>query len=330
MAVTIRDVAKAAGVSISTVSRALARPEQVAAATRHRVEEAVHALGYRPSVAARGLVTGRTGNIGLLVPDLENPYFGSVCKGVQERARAGGYNVFIADSNEDTALEGEILASMAGQVDGMILCSPRSSDGQLQRLGGHKVLVDRRMDGVASIAGDHAGGMRQILGHLAALGHTRIAYAGGPAGSWSNGEREAALEGASAASAGLDVIRLGNFPSSFTGGIQAGDFAIASGATAVVAFNDLVAVGLLERLQQRGVTVPAQVSVASFDNVPVATLVRPSLTTVDCPRIQMGRNSVDMLLDAVAGRGESAAVTVESELIVRQSTGIVPPGLPGA
>lgn len=327
MAVTIRDVAKAAGVSISTVSRALAKPDQVAEATRLRVQEAARALGYRPSPAARGLITGRTGNIGLVVPDLENPYFSSICKGVQARARAAGYAVFIADSDEDAAVEAEIVRSLAKQVDGVILCSARGSDDAVRAVAAEHpvVLVNRTVDGVPSIACDNAGGVQGVMAHLLALGHRTIAYAAGPVSSWSNTVRAEAMRAVAAATPELRLLELGNFPASFSGGLQAGDIAIASGATAVVAFNDLVAVGLIDRLRQRGVGVPEAMSVAGFDNVPVSTLVWPNLTTVDCPRVQMGRASVDLLLDAVLGRAGSApAPELNAELIVRSSTGVAP------
>lgn len=138
--------------------------------------------------------------------------------------------------------------------------------------------------------------------HLAALGYRRIAYAGGPVASWSNRERAETLRNVRAESPELDLIESGNFPPFFSGGIQAGDLAIASGATAIVAFDDLMAVGLIYRLRQHGLSVPDDISVSGFDNVRVSRLVWPNLTTVHFPRIRMGRTSVDCLLDRVLGR----------------------------
>lgn len=328
MAVTIRDVAKAAGVSISTVSRALAAPEQVAEATRVHVQETARAMGYRPNRAARGLITGRTGSIGLVVPDLENPFFGSVCKGVQARARAAGYAVFIADTDEDPMVEAEVVRSLAKQVDGVILCSVRSTDADVRQFAAESpiVLVNRKLGTIPSITFDNGGGLRSVMAHLVALGHRKIAYAAGPVTSWSNSERTAAFRAFASESPDVDLVELGNFPPFFSGGIQAGDLAIASGATAVVAFNDLVAVGLIDRLRQRGLSAPRDISVAGFDNVPVSTLVWPNLTTVDFPRVQMGRASVDLLLDTVLERAGAGRVVpdIPVELIVRQSTGVAP------
>lgn len=328
MAVTIRDVAKATGVSISTVSRALATPELVAEPTRNLVQKTAHAMGYRPNRAARGLITGRTACIGLVVPDLENPFFGSIGKGVQDRARAAGYSVFIGDSSEDPALEAEVVRGIAKQVDGMILCSARGSDASVRAITTDTpvVLVNRAIEGIPSIAFDNAAGLRAIMQHLVALGHTTIAYAAGPVTSWSSGRRIEAFRAFGEANPELRLIELGNFPPVFAGGVQAADLAIASGATAIVAYNDLMALGLLDRIRERGLRVPDDLSIASFDNVAVASMVSPKLTTVDFPRIQMGRACVDALLDLVLERptGVTGTSDLPVELVVRQSTGVVP------
>ena len=325
MAVTIRDVARAAGVSISTVSRALATPEQVAVATRERVQAIAKEMGYSPDRSARGLITGRRGNIGLVVPDLENPFFGSISKGVQERARAAGYGVFIADTDEDPMLEAEIVLGLSKQVDGIVLCSPRATDGEIERFADQTpiVLANRRIPGIASIIFDNRDGMRAALGHLAALGHTRIAYAGGPTRSWTNGQRAEAFFRYENES--IELIELGNFSPNFAGGVQAADHAIASGATGVVAYNDIMALGVIDRLRQRGVDVPREMSVVGFDNVSISTLVWPNLTTVNVPRLLMGRASVDALVANVSGAASADAELLELpvDLVVRQSTGVV-------
>jgi LacI family transcriptional regulator len=335
MAVTIRDVAREAGVSISTVSRALAAPEQVAESTRTLVQATAHKMGYRPNRNARSLVTGRSNTIGLVVPDLENPYFGSVCKGVQARARAAGYAVFIADTNEDPTVETEIAHSLIKQVDGVILCSARGTDAEITKLAKQTplVLANRFLAGIPSIIFDNGGGMRAVLRHLVALGHRTIAYAGGPVSSWSNSERSRVFSNfgtEAGAESGLSLIELGNFPPFFSGGIQAGDLAIASGATAVVAYNDIMALGLIDRLRQRGLSAPDDLSVTGFDNVAVSTFVWPNLTTVNLPRVQMGRMSVDLLLEMVlAGQPEPRPATqLPVELVVRQSSGVVRAAMP--
>lgn len=328
MAVTIRDVAREARVSISTVSRALASPELVAESTRFHVQEVAQRMGYRPNRNARGLITGRSGSIGLVVPDLENPFFGSVAKGVQARARAAGYTVFVADTDEDPAVETEIVHSLIKQVDGVVLCSARTTDDEIERLAAETplVLANRFHEGIPSVSFDNASGVRTVVRHLAALGHRRIAYAGGPERSWTNRERVRAFLALAENEPELDLVELGNFPPFFSGGIQAGDLAIASGATAVVAYNDIMALGLIDRLRQRGLTAPHDMSVAGFDNVAVSTFVWPTLTTVDLPRVQLGRMSFDLVLELILGSAAMAKTPIQLpvELVVRQSTGVVP------
>lgn len=312
--------------SISTVSRALAAPHRVADATRIRVENVAERLGYRVNTTARSLITGRKRSIGLVVPDLENPFFGSVCKGVQARARQVGYSVFISDTEEDPALEAEVVSSLMSQVDGTILCSSRATDEELAGRAGHMplVLANRFLSGIPSITFNNGGGLRAVMSHLVALGHRRIAYAAGPVRSWSNNERVAAFRAVGSADDRLELVELGNFAPTFAGGIQAGDIVAEGSVTALVAYNDIMALGLIDRLRQRGVSIPRDVSVTGFDNVAVSTLVRPNLTTVDLPRIQMGRMSVDALLELLACEPATHTSPVELpvELVVRNSTGV--------
>ncbi|MEO7122033.1 MAG: LacI family DNA-binding transcriptional regulator [Lacisediminihabitans sp.] len=327
MAVTIRDVAREAGVSISTVSRALASPDQVAEATRVHVQATAQRMGYSVNNNARSLITGRKHSFGLVVPDLENPFFGSVCKGVQARARAAGYAVFVADTDEDPMVEAAVVRSLIKQVDGVILCSARATDEEIGELASETplVLANRYLKNIPSITFDNGGGMRAVLTHLVALGHRTIAYAAGPLRSWSNNERIEAFRRFESAGVTLELIELGNFAPVFSGGVHAGDLAIASGATAVVAYNDIMALGVIDRLRQRGLSAPFDMSVTGFDNVAVSTFVWPNLTTVDLPRVQMGRMSVDMMLEVLGDSDPAARPPKELpvELVVRQSSGVV-------
>ncbi|MFD7308207.1 LacI family DNA-binding transcriptional regulator [Promicromonospora sp. NPDC059942] len=353
--VTVHDVARAAGVSISTVSRALTAPERVAAATRDRVTRAAAELGYRPNVAASGLRMGRTHAVGLLVPDLENPYFASVTKSVQARARAEGYEVFVADSDEDPDVEPELIGALAARTDGLIVASPRSGEAELSAalVGLTAVLASRELPEIAAFAGaaegdgaaesggsaegaagargipsvavDDADGAAQVLGHLHALGHRSVGVAAGPPSSWSGRRRLAGLVDA-AARWDLDLVRLGTFQPYFAGGTRAADHAVASGVTAVVAFNDLMALGILSRLRERGVDVPGRMSVVGFDDVQLATLVSPALTTVRAPLARLGRRAVDLLLARLRGGDPPAGVQLPVELMIRGSSGPAPAG----
>jgi DNA-binding LacI/PurR family transcriptional regulator len=322
--VTVHDVARAAGVSISTVSRALADPERVARPTRDRVTAAARELGYRPNRAASVLRAGRSGALGLVVPDLANPYFAAIAKGVQARARERGVGLFVVDSDEDPDLETEAVAGLAPQTDGIVLCSPRAVDRSVAALAGRPVvLVNHHVDGLPSVVADHESGMLRALEHLRALGHRRVAYAGGPASSWSDGRRRAGLRAAAARLPGVELVELGPHRPQVAGGHAAADVVLASGATAVVTFNDLVAVGLVERVRVRGLEVPGDLSVVGCDDAYVAELMAPPLTTLRSDLRGAGRAAVDRLV-ARPGKGEDAPpagdVTLPVELVVRGST----------
>lgn len=331
MTVRARDVALAAQVSVSTVSRALARPHQVAPDTLEKVLATARVLGYRPNPFARSLTTGRTGNLGMVVPDLENPFFASVAKGVQSRARAAGCATFVADSEEDADQESELVRTLSKQVDGILLCSPRAHASVLAELAleCNLVLVNRRCGDIPAVAVDNHEGMRQAYSHLRALGHRRVAYVGGPTRSWSNDQRLAALRTLAAAHPDTELLDLGCFAPYVSGGVAAGDLVVASGATAVVAFNDMVALGLLARLVSRGCRVPGEISVVGVDDIVVSSLTNPPLTTVRLPVAESGRAGVDLLLSIVQQRAAPPPpLLLETHLVVRGSTG--PHGGPGA
>lgn len=329
MAATIRDVARAAGVSPSTVSRALALSGLVTAATRDRVLQAARELGYEPNRAARGLVTGRTHNLGLIVPDLANPFFPGIVKGVQARAHDADHAVFVADTDEDAVAEVKLARTLAKQVDGMILCSTRMGDAELRALAADiaVVVMNRRVDGIAAINVDNVGGMRQAAGHLAALGHRRIGYAAGPSNAWASQQRLDGLRGA-AADLGVELVELGNFAPVFASGVAAADLALAAGTTAVMGFNDVVALGLLSRLNGRRIAVPDQVSVVGCDDIALSAMCSPSLTTIALPQERAGRAAVDLLLSLLNDRaaGGGVALELETQLVVRASTGPAPDG----
>jgi transcriptional regulator with XRE-family HTH domain len=209
MKVSIHEVARQAEVSISTVSRAFNAPQLLHPDTLARVLEVAGALGYQPNRAARGLITGTTGNLGLIVPDVANPFFPGLVKSAQSRARSADYAVFLADTDEDPAVELELIRAMAKQVDGIILASSRMSEAQVLEAAGLTSLafVNRLMRGIPAVTLDSAGGMRQALEHLIALGHRRVVFLNGPRNSWSNRERRRGLRSVAGRS-GLEVIEL--------------------------------------------------------------------------------------------------------------------------
>jgi LacI family transcriptional regulator len=328
VAATIRDVARVSGVHVSTVSRTFSAPHLVNSETRNRVLAAAEGLGYRPNRAARALITGRTHNLGLIVADISNPFFPPLIKAAQAQARQRDYHVFVADTDEDPVAEEEIIQTFTKQVDGVLLCSPRLSNRVIERLGAEVpfVVINRQVKGMSTVLMDVGHGARLAIGHLTALGHRRLALLAGPPGSWTSREiqREA---GASARSAGVQLAVIGPNQPTAEGGAEAAAAVLGSGATGVLAYNDLVAIGLIDGLYGRGVRVPADVSVIGVDDIVPGRLNRPKLTTVAMPASAAGRTAVDLLLQSVAA-GEPRPATqarLATSLVVRESTAAPPP-----
>jgi DNA-binding LacI/PurR family transcriptional regulator len=313
--------------SIFSSTSAFSPQKRVAAATRDRVLAAARQLGYEPNRAASGLRSGRTATLGVVVPDLENPYFASVAKGVQARAREHGYGVFVVDVEEDASREADEVRTLLAQTDGVIVASPRGTDREILELvdrtpRGRAVLVNRRIDGVPSVTADDVAGAARVLDHLRALGHRRVAYVGGPETSWSDRMRREGLRRAAAEGDAVDVVDLGAFRPQVRGGYSAADLATGSGASAVVAYNDLVALGVEQRLRERGIAVPGQVSVVGFDDTFVATLASPPLTSVGTDLRAVGAAAVDLLVERLRDPDAPVAHVVRpTELVVRASTG---------
>jgi len=319
---SIRAVARRANVSTSTVSRAFSDPRLLRQDTLQRVQAVAEELRYRPSRTARSLTTGKTGNIGVVVPDLGNPFFPAVLKGIHARAREADHSVLLVDSDENPRLELELIRAMIKQVDGIVLCSSRLTDEQLVELRDETrlVLINRRIRDTAAILLDSANGMRQAVEHLVALGHRRIGYLSGPALSWSNSERRKGLRQAGS-SLGIEVVELGVFAPRFEAGQVAADLVVAKGLSAVIAFNDLMALGVLSRLSNRNIGVPDEISLVGFDDISMAGMATPPLTTVALPMEPAGRAAVELLLEQLSG----AAVlpheqVMGAQLIVRGST----------
>jgi LacI family transcriptional regulator len=319
---TIRDVAQASGVHISTVSRTFSAPHLVNAETRSRVLATAESLGYRPNRAARALITGRTHNLGLIVADIANPFFPPMIKAAEGQARLRDHHIFVADTNEDALVEEDLVRALAKQVDGVLLCSPRMSNSLIEQLSREVplVVVNRLVAGLPCVVMDVAQGARRAIEHLVGLGHRDLALLGGPRGSWTNREiRKAAIAAARTAEANLTVISPN--PPTEDGGLGAAEQVVRAGVTAVLAYNDLMAIGLIEGLDALGVRVPAELSVVGIDDIASARRTRPKLTTVANPTSAAGRAAVDMLLQHGDDRRTTAQITLQTELIVRDSTG---------
>jgi LacI family transcriptional regulator len=322
---TIRDVARACGVHISTVSRTFSAPHLVNPETRSRVLACAEHLGYRPNRAARALITGRTHNIGLIVADIANPFFPPLIKAAESQARSRDYHIFVADTNEDPAAEEELVHALAKQVDGVLLCSPRMSNSLIEQLSREVplVVINRQVANLPTVVMDVAQGARLAVEHLIRLGHRRLALVGGPRGSWTNREIRRAA-GTAARLADADLVVLGpNLPTE-DGGAALAEPIRRAGVTAVLAYNDLMAIGLIEGLDALGIRVPDDVSVVGIDDIALSRRTRPKLTTVANPTGAAGRAAVDMLLSHGDDRRTTAQVTLQTELVIRDSTGPVP------
>lgn len=312
--VTIEDVAARAGVHAATVSRALNHPEQVAPATRERVEAVVAELDFVPNRAARGLITGKTGNVAVIVPDLTNPHFAALVQAAGRAAREAELQLLLVDTGEHADEEVRAARTLSHEVDGFVVLSPRRLHKELAVLGSTPaVFVNRPVKGHASIIMRTAPAIEEAVHHLATLGHTQLAYVGGPKASWAATERRDAVRRASRAT-GLTVHEVAVGPPTFEAGADAVDAIVATPATAVVAFNAQMALGVIAGLSRRGMVVPDEVSVIGGDDVPMAPMTAPPLTAVSLPTDAAGRAAVERL------GGPTDRLELETTFVERGST----------
>lgn len=323
---TISDVARTAGVSTSSVSRHL-RGNTVQGSDR--IAEAVKALDFRPSNVARWLKSGKTLSIGLVVPDVTNPFFAAVVKGAESVANAAGYSVVLCNTDESADREHEVLATMRGRVDGLLL-APARDDAEttesLVDLGVPVVLVDRTLPDPGptdSVLIDNAGGATAAARHLLDLGHRKLALITGPLDTTPGAERHDAFA-AACVDAGADLLVDGG-EFRVHGGYQAAMRLFGRGEvpTAVLACNNLMTAGLLRALHDLGLRIPDDVSVIGFDDHELADLLDPPLTVIDRPTETQGAVATRMLLARVTETSSGAGhiVRLETNLLARSSTG---------
>lgn len=325
--VTIYDVAEAAGVSASTVSRTFARPGRVGYETARRVRAVAAELGYRSAELRVPMAegTGRHQTLALVVADISNPVFFEVIRGVEEEASRSGYTTVLAHTRESAALERQIIDRILDSVDGIVLSSSRLSDAAIRTVAKQKptIILNRGVPGVPCVVTDNARGMRRVLEHLGELGHTRMTYLAGPEASWANGMRwRAVREGM--LELGLDVAMVQCPEPTPAGGAAVVEKVLASGVTAVMAYNDQLAAGFLRRAQAIGAEVPRDISVVGFDNSTISELTQPELTTVASPLHELGVTAVRNLLDDGSDptRDRLRPVVLPTRLVVRGSTAV--------
>src|SRR3954449_11947517 len=320
---TLNDVAEAAGVAASTVSRAFTRPQRINHRTREHVLQVAEELGYVPNPTAQALGSGRTRTIALLVPDITNPYFSGVIKGAERGAAAAGLTLVLGDTAENPTAEAELVRRLERAVDGFVISASRLTDDELRAAAERSpiALVNRATAGLGCVVADFDSGPRQIVDHLASYGHRSFVFAGGPAESWSGRRRWAGLR-AAARRRGLGATRFGPFQPTLPGGPAAADAVVASGETAVVCHNDMLAIGLMRRLAQRDVSVPHDVSVVGFDDIFGADFCNPPLTTLAERTADAGARAVEALVAQMPRRTpEQPARVLPTELVVRASSG---------
>lgn len=321
-AATIYSLARELGVHPSTVSRAFSRPELVKKSVRERVLARAAEVDYRPNRAARGLITGRSGMIGLIVPDIENPFFPPLVRAIQNAASRSDLNVMMIDSEEHSSSELDLISRLKGQVDGMILASPRSSMRKITATIGDLplVVINRSAADVSSASIDNTDALREAGDHLVAQGHNAMALLRGPSTSWAARRRSQAVV-TWAQQRGVELLQLGPFPSSFDGGLQAAAHMMRCGATAAFAFDDVMACGVVAGLSEHGVAVPDDVSLVGCDDVLLARMLTPALTTVTAPVTELGTTSVELLEARLQGDLKVRSVTLKGTLTIRASTG---------
>lgn len=316
---TLEEVARHAGVSKSTVSRAFGRPDLVNQATLKRIRDAAEVLSY---IGPRQTRNVRHGVLAAIVPGIGLPFFSSLLDAAQAEATANQLPLLIGDAKEEGGPERDLLEAFSTRVDGIVLASSRLSDEEIRA---HAevcpiVVVNRQVDGVPGVLVTSQEGMEDAVTHLYELGHRDILYMRGAPARLASRVRSEAFEH-SASQLGIRVTEIGPFAPRFEAGFNAAEMVIGSGATAVIAWNDLVALGLMVRATELGVRIGQDLSVVGFDDIWLHTLVAPALTTVAAPVGRAGAMAVRTLLDRIAGRDVPPVTLLPSSLVVRSSTG---------
>jgi DNA-binding LacI/PurR family transcriptional regulator len=335
MSPTIKDIAKRVGVSHSTVSRALSGSALIAPETTERIRLAAAEMGYQPSAAARSLKTKRSRVLGVIVSSMDDPFFAEILQGIEDTAQASGYSLFIASSQRDPERGQKVARSMMEhRADGVIICSTSFSAEQSQQLqdGGFQIVVINNQAAENfrySIFHDDVDGARQITRHLIDLGHRRIAYLGDSLSGRTSLDRLTGFH-SEMDSAGLVV------PPEYIYEVPGGTPELGATSvnhfldlperpTAIICFNDMLAIGLLKALQQAGLEIPADISITGFDNIRFSTYTNPPLTTFDQPKRYIGMEATRLLLGLLHPEAEihadrSEIKILRGRLLKRKST----------
>jgi DNA-binding LacI/PurR family transcriptional regulator len=335
MTITIKDIAKLAGVSHSTVSRALRGNSLVAEETAARIRMVAEERGYLPSAAARSLKTNRTRVLGVIVSSIADPFFSEILFGIEEYAQERNYSVSIAASQHDPVKERRVVQAMLEQrTDGLIICSSSFSTRQVNELlsrGFPVIMVNQQAaeNYNFSIYHDDLDGSRQITRYLIELGHQRIAYLGNANSGRTTMDRESGFQ------VEMDEHRLA-VPAEYIFHVPCGDpelgllavdhfMGLEKPPTALFCFNDMLAIGVLKGCKNKGINVPCDLSVAGFDNISYSAFTYPTLTTFNQPKREIGREAARLLLDLLSsdqiGLPQIQQFSIlQGRLLIREST----------
>lgn len=322
---TIRDVARVAGVSIATVSKYVNGAKRFSPAVEATIKGAIEDLGYHSNPWARSMVTGKTKTVGVAILDISNPHFTSIVKGANRVAVAQGYTVLLVDTEENSNREQQLLEALARRVDGMIVSSrmPEEAIKAVVQIGKPVVFFGRlpstlRLPGVGS---DSYRGSFMLTQHLVAQGHRRIAYLGFSKSRWDRERRRGITECLDTAGLSLAGAFDTTSPSAPEGERLCSTIMLSpQRPDALICYNDLIAIGFIKEAQNLGFALPADVSVAGFDNILFGQYISPPLTTVDMQSERTGEVAMETLLDALGGKTIDSYRTLEPRVILRGST----------
>lgn len=335
MPVTIKDIAKETGVSHTTVSRALRGSSLISDETTRRIQETALALGYFPHAAAQSLKTNRSQALGVIVSNIDDPYFSEILQGIEEIAQSNHYSLFIAASQRDAERERTIVRAMRQhRVEGVIICSTSFRDEQSQQFAKYEIPIVTINNQAAeeyrySIYHDDMDGSRQVTRHLIELGHRKIAYLGNSTSGRTTQDRLTGfryeMESARLSLPNQYIYEIsGSEPEK---GIVASEhfLSLPDRPTAIVCFNDMLAIGMLKALQQLEVRIPEDISITGFDNIVFSNYTNPSLTTFDQPKRFIGKKAAELMLGLLETTSkkvvpERKIQVIKGNLLVREST----------
>jgi LacI family transcriptional regulator len=320
---TIYDVARQAGVNPSTVSRALNNPERVNSQTRSLIEATAVELHFQLNHAAKVLQTGSTKTLGLIVSDVTNPTFFGILREAGKAAAQRDYTVVFVNAAESATTELASANRVISAVDGLILTSPRMDESDIQTLARTTqiVVINREVSGISCVIPDPDRGVSQAVRFLAGIGHKKVLFVAGPEQSWMSARRWNAIS-AACEWCHLTAERIESAAPTVDGGRRVARTVKASGATAVITHNDLLAIGLMHELQVAGVAIPEALSIIGFDDIFGADFTTPSLTSIRSPLGQCGSLSAGLILDSLSGSvKDPQTLLVDTELVIRGSAG---------